>query len=182
MWRSTHRRLGTIGASTGIFRENSGRTDYIRCLAECIFFRLRRPELHIEPRDLGWWRQAMPDQKFPVADGDRCVARCRLTPVQRVELTTYTTAYSDGLEATNGVLDIIVPYERVVMRLASGDTASLVSTPRAAGASPPPIEGRRSPARPLPPPDPSCSPIRTRCVQPSRGRRPILPCSPIRTR
>jgi len=27
------------------------------------------------------------------------------TPVPRVELTAYTTAYSDGLEATNGVLD-----------------------------------------------------------------------------
>ena len=82
------------------------------------------------------------------------VAAC--TPVPRVELTAYTTAYSDNLEATNGVLDIVVPYERVVMRSAAGDTASLVSTtPRAAGAPPPAIEGRRSPPRPLPPPDPS---------------------------
>jgi hypothetical protein len=102
------------------------------------------------------------------------------TPVPRVELTAYTTAYSDGLEATNGVLDIIVPYERVVMRLASGDTASLVSTPRAAGASPPPIEGRRSPARPLPPPDPSlfADPNAVRSTQPRPPPDPALFANP----
>lgn len=78
------------------------------------------------------------------------------TPVPRVELTAYTTAYSDSLEATNGVLDIVVPYERVVMRFSAGDAASLVSTtPRAAAAPPPAIERRPSTPRPAPPPDPA---------------------------
>ncbi len=76
-------------------------------------------------------------------------------PVPKVELTAYTTAYSDSLEATNGVLDILVPYERVVMRVAAGDTAPIVSTPRVAGQ---PLLTKRNVVRPatsLPPPDPT---------------------------
>ena len=100
------------------------------------------------------------------------VAAC--TPVPRVELTAYTTAYSDSLEATNGVLDIVVPYERVVMRSAAGDTASLVSTHHVRLARRP----RRSKGGEAHPgrcrrPIPAYSPIRTRCVQPGRCRRPI---------
>lgn len=113
---------------------------------------------------------------LPTAAVVLVVAGC--TPVPRVELTAYTTAYSDSLEATNGVLDIVVPYERVVMRVAAGDTASFVSTPRAAGhavgASPPPIEERRSRPRPLPPPDP------TLFADPNavRSPRPLPPPDP----
>jgi hypothetical protein len=77
------------------------------------------------------------------------------TPVPKVELTAYTTAYSDSLEATNGVLDIVEPYERVVMRVAAGDMASIVSSPRVVG---PPLPAKRkavTPAKSLPPPDPT---------------------------
>jgi hypothetical protein len=38
------------------------------------------------------------------------------TPVPRVELTAYTAAYSDVMGATDGVLDVVAPYERAVMR------------------------------------------------------------------
>jgi hypothetical protein len=76
-------------------------------------------------------------------------------PVPKAELTAYTTAYSDSLEATNGVLDIVVPYERVVMRFAASDTASMISTPGTDGA-PLPVHRRTArPAAPLPPPDPT---------------------------
>lgn len=76
-------------------------------------------------------------------------------PVPRAELTAYTTAYSDSLEATDGVLDIVVPYERVVMRFAAGDTASTVATGRPLGAALPVNRRAARIARPLPPPDPT---------------------------
>jgi hypothetical protein len=102
------------------------------------------------------------------------------TPVPRVELTAYTTAYSDSLEATNGVLDIVVPYERVVMRFAAGDTASIVSTPPAARAPLPARRGTARPARPLPPPDPSlfADPGALRSSQPLPPPDPTLFADP----
>lgn len=48
-------------------------------------------------------------------------AGCASLP--RVELSAYSTAYSEGLEVTNSVLDMVAPYERVVIRYAAGSAA-----------------------------------------------------------
>lgn len=41
------------------------------------------------------------------------------TALPKVELTAYTTAYSETRIITNGILDIVVPYERIVIRRAA---------------------------------------------------------------
>jgi hypothetical protein len=46
-----------------------------------------------------------------------------------VELTAYAAAYADIQSVTNGVLDIVAPYERVVIRFAARNTASLGAVP-----------------------------------------------------
>ena len=38
------------------------------------------------------------------------------TALPRAEITAYTSAYSEILTITNGVLDIVSPYERIVIR------------------------------------------------------------------
>src|SRR4051812_40494921 len=59
------------------------------------------------------------------------VTGCESIP--KVELAAYTGTYSDVIGVTNGVLDIIAPYERVVMRVASeGVPAPPPSRPSAA--------------------------------------------------
>ena len=55
------------------------------------------------------------------------VGACSTIP--RVELTAYAAAYADIQSVTNGVLDIIAPYERVVIRFAARNTASLGTIP-----------------------------------------------------
>jgi len=55
------------------------------------------------------------------------VGACSTIP--RVELTAYAAAYADIQSVTNGVLDIIAPYERVVIRFAARNTASLDTIP-----------------------------------------------------
>lgn len=63
------------------------------------------------------------------------VAGCASIP--RVELTAYTAAYADIQTVTNGVLDIIAPYERVVIRFAARNTAGLgtISVAAASGSA-----------------------------------------------
>ena len=61
------------------------------------------------------------------------VGACSTIP--RVELTAYAAAYADLQTVTNGVLDIIAPYERVVIRFAARNTASLGTIAVAASAS-----------------------------------------------
>lgn len=61
------------------------------------------------------------------------VGACSTIP--RVELTAYAAAYADIQTVTNGVLDIIAPYERVVIRFAARNTASLGTIAVAASAS-----------------------------------------------
>jgi hypothetical protein len=70
----------------------------------------------------------------PSATADRCdvllvliVAGC--TPIPRVELGAYTTAYSDVQAVTNGLLDIVAPYERIVMPRTSQSTTQRISIP-----------------------------------------------------
>ena len=53
------------------------------------------------------------------------VAGC--TAVPKVELTAYTTAYSEVQTITNSVLDIVVPYERIVIR---NSAATPLTVPR----------------------------------------------------
>jgi hypothetical protein len=96
------------------------------------------------------------------------------TPLPKAELTAYTTSYAATHEVTNGILDIVAPYERVVMRTAAGDTMATLPAPRPPGPAPasirratrssalPPPDpslfadpGAVKPSRPLPPPDPS---------------------------
>jgi hypothetical protein len=62
------------------------------------------------------------------------LAGCSAVP--RVELTAYTTAYAEILTITNGILDIVVPYERIVIRTAGRTSAlpDLPATGRNAGA------------------------------------------------
>jgi len=50
-------------------------------------------------------------------------------PIPRVELVAYTTAFSDVQAVTNGVLDIVVPYERMVIRYTSQTTTQPISAP-----------------------------------------------------
>jgi hypothetical protein len=54
------------------------------------------------------------------------LAGCSAVP--RVELTAYTSAYAEVLTITNGILDIVVPYERMVIRTA-GRTSVLADVP-----------------------------------------------------
>jgi hypothetical protein len=61
------------------------------------------------------------------------VGACSTIP--RVELTAYAAAYADIQSVTNGVLDIIAPYERVVIRFAARNTASLDTIPVAAASN-----------------------------------------------
>jgi hypothetical protein len=82
------------------------------------------------------------------------------TPLPRAELTAYSGAYSDIQTITNGVLDIIVPYERIVIRNAAMDTISVVTSPGNARAQTVPdaaLLADHSAAGPVrgPPPDPS---------------------------
>jgi hypothetical protein len=101
-----------------------------------------------------------------------------------VELTAYTTAYSDSLEATNGVLDIVVPYERVVMRFAAGDTASTIATGHPAAAALPANRRAARAARPLPPPDPTlfANPGAVKAARPLPPPDPTLFANPSAVR
>ena len=62
------------------------------------------------------------------------VAAC--APLPKVELNAYTTAYSDTQVITNGVLDIVAPYERVVIRYAAGTRTVSVPVPAAPARAP----------------------------------------------
>lgn len=74
------------------------------------------------------------------------------TPIPRVELAAYTTAYSDVQTVTNSVLDIVKPYERIMIRYTSRSATERM--PVAAGAEPIPA----SPPRPFPQPSPPATP------------------------
>jgi hypothetical protein len=50
-------------------------------------------------------------------------------PLPKVELNAYTVAYSDTQAITNGVLDIVAPYERVVIRYAAGTRTVSIPVP-----------------------------------------------------
>jgi hypothetical protein len=54
------------------------------------------------------------------------------TALPKVELTAYTTAYSEARTITNGILDIVVPYERAVIRTAARGRTKTISVPVAA--------------------------------------------------
>ena len=74
------------------------------------------------------WRRAM--RAGIVAAGVAlAVGGGACSTIPRVELTAYAAAYADIQSVTNGVLDIIAPYERVVIRFAARNTASLDTTP-----------------------------------------------------
>jgi hypothetical protein len=93
-------------------------------------------------------------------------------PLPKAELTAYTASYSDTREVTNGVLDIVAPYERVVMRSAAGDTPSAMSA-QPAGA--PSSTSRKAARSTMPPrPDPSLF------VNPGavKAPRPLPPADP----
>jgi hypothetical protein len=125
-------------------------------------------------------------------------------PVPKVELAAYTTAYSETYAVTNGVLDIVVPYERVVLRNASttgtssnpgptaarvrddAETALLIAQtevrpPRPAPAPDPTLLADPStvrPARPMPAPDPTLLADPKGPTTP--GRAPIAGSAPTR--
>jgi hypothetical protein len=62
--------------------------------------------------------------------------------VPKAELTAYADAYSDTQTVTNGVLDIVAPYERAVIRFASPTTQTI--------AVPSPAPARGASERPAP--------------------------------
>lgn len=62
------------------------------------------------------------------------VAGCAAIP--KVELTAYATAYSDVEVITNDVLDIVVPYERVVLRRNAPAVARVIRTRCVLGEAP----------------------------------------------
>ncbi len=118
------------------------------------------------------------------------------TPLPKAELTAYTTSYAATHEVTNGILDIVAPYERVVMRTAAGDTMATLPAPRPPGPAPasirratrssalPPPDpslfadpGAVKPSRPLPPPDPSlfADPGAVKPSQPVVSTVPVAP-------
>lgn len=69
--------------------------------------------------------------------GGLMLAACTALP--KAELTAYTAAYADVQVVTNGILDIVAPYERVVIRYAAKNTTRIVvpSSPTPAPPNPP---------------------------------------------
>jgi hypothetical protein len=65
------------------------------------------------------------------------IAAC--TAIPRAELTAYTSAYSEILAITNGILDIVSPYERIVIRNAK---TGAITIPTRMGAITFPSEAR----------------------------------------
>jgi hypothetical protein len=106
------------------------------------------------------------------------VVACSAIP--RVELTAYVAAYSDIQAVTNGVLDIVAPYERVVIRFAARNTASLGTFPGAAasGSASEKILDAMAQAAPAPTPTPAPTPNAAGASQPAKPAANSVPTSP----
>jgi hypothetical protein len=104
------------------------------------------------------------------------VAACSTIP--RVELTAYVAAYADIQTVTNGVLDIIAPYERVVIRFAARSTASLGTIPVATASDPASekLLDAMAQAAPTPAPSPTSTPA-PGAAQPAASSAPASPAS-----
>lgn len=107
-------------------------------------------------------------------------AGCASLP--RVELSAYTSAYSDILVVTNGILDIVAPYERVVIRYAARSTTRTVAVRNEAFAQAvdPSLLANPEAARPAPAPDPSllANPPAVRPARPAPQPDPSLLANP----
>ena len=116
-------------------------------------------------------------------------AGCAAIPT--VELTAYTTAYAEIQAITNGVLDIVSPYERVVIRYAARNPRRVSADPAPqrirlaqAGAVDPALLANPGAVRPAPGPDPSllANPGAARPARPAPSVDPSLLANPGATR
>jgi hypothetical protein len=112
------------------------------------------------------------------------VTSCAAVP--KAELTAYTAAYADVQTVTNGVLDIVSPYERVVIRFAARSTGRVSAEPASdrirlaqAGAIDPSLLANPPATRPAPAPDPSLlADPSARPVRPAPAVDPSLLANP----